>query len=85
MLTTILDVGSGTGQYKSLINRTNSEYNSIDIDKSSNADIIVDAHLLPFKDRFFHAVICTQVIEQIHSPHEVINGIARVLRPNAKY
>ena len=43
---------------------------------------VSDAAKLPFKDNFFEAVFCLEVLEHVDNPQEVLNEIKRVLKVN---
>lgn len=44
-------------------------------------EVYGDAHCLPFANESFDAVICTQVLEHVTRPQEVVGELARVLKP----
>ncbi len=44
--------------------------------------ISVDAHKLPFKDKFSDLVICTELLEHVENPQKVLSEIKRILAPN---
>jgi ubiquinone/menaquinone biosynthesis C-methylase UbiE len=73
----ILDVGSGGSSYgRYFPNRL-----SIDIDPRRMPDIVGDAHNLPFQNESYDFVLCTEVIEHVKNPRQVVGEIARVLKP----
>jgi ubiquinone/menaquinone biosynthesis C-methylase UbiE len=84
----ILDVGGGErftkwlAEYKNLFLDTN--YKTLDIDKSTGADIIGDIHDIPLKDNSMDAVICSSVLEHVENPALAIKEIYRILKPNGK-
>lgn len=43
---------------------------------------IADAQNLPFKDGYFSAVFCLEVLEHIDNPRDVLEGMKRVLKPD---
>lgn len=76
----VLDIGSGGSSYGRFFpNRY-----SVDIESSRKPDQIADAHSLPFKDGEFSTVLCTEVLEHLHSPRVAIAEMRRVLRPGGK-
>jgi 2-polyprenyl-3-methyl-5-hydroxy-6-metoxy-1,4-benzoquinol methylase len=42
-----------------------------------------DAAQLPFADRQFHRLICTEVLEHVLNPRQVVNEMARIATANA--
>ena len=75
-----LDIGCGTALYGALFpNRT-----TLDIAprKDIPVDIIADAHdLSVIPDGSFDCVLCTEVLEHLHTPHKAIAELHRVLKP----
>lgn len=71
----ILDIGSGGSRYgKFFPNRL-----TVDIDPARKPEIVADAHHLPFKDGEFNMILCTEVLEHVKNPQQVINELSRVL------
>lgn len=64
--------GESLKEYFRLIN--------LDIYKFPEVDIIADAHLLPFKDNSFDAIISQAVLEHTEDPWVVANEIYRILK-----
>ena len=54
-----------------------------DIDVRADADVLCDAHDLPFEDGSFGGVLATAVLEHVADPERVAHEIARVARPGA--
>lgn len=72
----VLDLGSGGSSYHRFFpNRV-----SVDIDAERKPDVVADAHNLPFKDNEFEFVLCTEMLEHVQDPPQVISEIKRVLR-----
>jgi SAM-dependent methyltransferase len=76
-----LDVGGGSGPYKKYFpNRI-----CIDSEAGEGIDIVGDAHeLFMFKDGEFERVLCTEVLEHLHTPQRAIDEMRRVLIPGGK-
>lgn len=89
----ILDVGSASGWFLSEIKKRNPTASCTGVDVYAPAieyankhyqDIIfkvADAHKLPFKQASFDLVICTEVLEHVVNPEQVVSEIERVLKP----
>jgi len=76
-----LDLGCGTGgNRRYLADHGVTEVAAIDW-WSPAADVLADAHRLPFADASFDLVISTAVLEHCYFPHLVMREIRRVLRP----
>ena len=76
-----LDIGCGGSPYKKYFpNRV-----SIDIEKKESVDIVADAHNLDmFEDETFDCIICTEVLEHLHTPQIAIDEMRRVLKNNGQ-
>lgn len=64
--------GIGLNREELETNRQLSNYNVHDLNKNP---------ILPYKDRYFDAAVCTVSIEYLIRPREVIAEVARVIRP----
>jgi SAM-dependent methyltransferase len=72
----VLDLGCADGKYRKYFpNRI-----GLDIKQGKGVDIIGDAHDLPFENGKFDMVLCTEVLEHLHSPHIAISEMSRVLK-----
>lgn len=54
------------------------------LEYGSRPDVYADAAKLPFADSSFDGVFCLEVLEHVPHPAEVVQEIARVLRPGGK-
>lgn len=52
-----------------------------DIDPQRLPDTIGDAHKLLFGDSSFEFILCTEVLEHLHTPHQAVAEMRRVLKP----
>jgi SAM-dependent methyltransferase len=75
-----LDIGAGDGYYRDLF--PNSV--TVDADADRKPDIVADAHHLPFADETFDVVICTEVLEHLHTPEQAMSEFRRVLKPGGR-
>lgn len=84
----VLDIGSSIGSFKKSkrfhdvkehLQKTK-KYTTIDIDPSSGADVIGDAHRLPFKSGEFDIIIANNVIEHFYDPAQAVKEMHRVLK-----
>lgn len=73
-----LDLGCGNKEYKEFL-KVN-DYIGVDVSKDSKADILCDAHFLPFKNACFDSVLCTQMLEHVQNPNKVCSEIVRILK-----
>jgi SAM-dependent methyltransferase len=80
-----LDVGCGQRPYEGLF--CNGTYTGLDVHSENNgavrkkADIYYDGTTIPFDSCTFHGVICTQVLEHVARPRNLVGEIHRVLKP----
>ncbi|MBM3201746.1 MAG: methyltransferase domain-containing protein [Chlamydiae bacterium] len=85
----ILDVGAGTCPYRSLFSHC--EYFSHDAKcyegeklggatKYGEIDFVSDVTNIPVEDDFFDVVICTEVLEHVPHPDQVLYEISRILK-----
>ena len=80
----VLDLGCGTGDQARAITSAGYQYVGVDYSNSS-ADVLADAHSIPFVDSSFECVFSYAVLEHLHSPHVAIREIERVLRPGGLF
>lgn len=88
----ILDVGCAGGWFLSEISKRfpSAKFTGVDVYKpavlyagkqyKSLTFITADAHKLPFPDDSFDLVICTEVLEHVINPEEVMMEITRILK-----
>lgn len=66
-----LDVGCGKNPQGNV---------SIDINFSSLANVICDAHYLPFRDNVFLRIVLSHSLEHMRNPYSVLEEVKRVLK-----
>ncbi len=81
---TVLDLGCGPRDQQRPIESFGFRYLGVDVD-SAAADLLVDAHCLPFKDQSFDAVLSYAVLEHLRDPFVALREITRVLRSGGLY
>lgn len=69
-----LDIGSAFGSWSK-----NNFDNVTTFDKQGNADVVGDAHNMPFKNSEFDTVFCFEVLEHTKNPKLVVSEIKRIL------
>jgi SAM-dependent methyltransferase len=77
---TLLDLGCGPRDQAPVAAHYGLRYIGIDY-TSSAADLLADAHALPFSDRSFELVFSYAVFEHLHNPYLAAAEVARVLAP----
>lgn len=84
----LLDFGCGRKPYENLFNVT--EYIGVDMietghdHKNSKIDVYYDGKRLPFNDSIFDSLFCSEVLEHVFNPEEILPELNRVLKPGAK-
>lgn len=83
----LLDIGCGNSPFRHLLDPAISEYQGIDVQEASsfgyqNPDTTYyDGKVIPFADRFFDVLLCTEVLEHVADPTPLVREMHRVLRP----
>lgn len=77
----ILEIGGGDTSSNHLYTDLFPNRHTIDIDPARKPDTVGDAHALPFDDASFDFILCTEVLEHLHTPQKAIDEMNRVLRP----
>lgn len=80
----ILDLGCGPGDQKKPIEHLGWKYVGIDyFDK--RADLLADAHCLPFRDETFSGVLSYSVLQHLYNPFIAVAEVHRVLAPKGVF
>jgi len=75
-----LDLGCANSPYSRYFkNRV-----GVDIEPGQGVNVTADAHQLPFEDEKFDVILCTEVLEHLHTPHVAISEMNRVLKKRRK-
>jgi SAM-dependent methyltransferase len=83
----LLDIGCGNSPFRHLLDPTISKYQGIDVERASSfgyrnpQTIYYDGKVIPFADQSFDAFLCTEVLEHVLDPSELIGEMHRVLKP----
>jgi SAM-dependent methyltransferase len=83
----ILDVGAGLSPYRELF--AHADYVTCDWEQTSYSpelavDIVAPADKIPVADGSFDAVLCTQVLEHVTEPSDVLRELHRIIRTGGK-
>lgn len=85
----LLDFGCGSKPYRSLFPHVG-QYTGVDIENEGHPheneaiDVFYDGRHLPFSDAHFDSVLCSEVLEHVPNPDEIITEIHRVMKPQGK-
>lgn len=78
----VLDLGSGHGSYGSAMQERGARVVSLDLRPFGGPrPVRGGANRLPFRDGAFDGVLCSNLLEHVRRPAEVLREAARVLRP----
>lgn len=84
----LLDFGCGSKPYKNLF--AVNEYTGIDIENTGHPhdneeiDVYYDGQTIPFPECHFDSLLCSEVLEHVFEPDQILKEINRVLKPGAK-
>ena len=85
----VLDAGAGAGPYRHLFSHCN--YKTQDFcqtpsseGKYTEMNYVCDIMDIPVPDRSFDVIICSEVLEHVPEPIEVIKEFSRILRPGGR-
>jgi SAM-dependent methyltransferase len=82
----VLDAGAGEGYYRGFFQHT--KYQATDFCKIEKAygriHYISDLSRLPIASQSYEVIICTQVLEHLQEPKQVLAELFRVLKPSGR-
>jgi SAM-dependent methyltransferase len=76
----VLEIGGGRVRSNHSYEDLFPNRHTYDIDPKRQPDTVGDAHVLPFPDGLFEFILCTEVLEHLHTPHKAIDEMGRVLK-----
>jgi len=79
----VLDVGGRLQPYRPLL-PGDARYWSIDLRSAPLVNVLANAERIPFHNRSFDLVLCTQMLEYAPDPGLVLSEIHRVLKPGGR-
>lgn len=76
----VLEIGVAANDYdEAFPHRT-----TLDIDPARKPDVVADVVEMPFEDKCFDAVICSEVFEHLPDPVSAVRELQRVLKPGGR-
>ena len=80
----LLDLGCGPRDQALPVRHLGFRYVGIDIE-GETADLLADAHAIPFRSGSFDAVLAYAIFEHLQNPFDAVAEVARVLRPGGVF
>jgi len=80
----VLDIGGGHIEKNHSYEGLFPDRFTVDIDPERQPDLVSDVHALQIEDESFGMILCTEVLEHLHTPQQAIAEMYRVLRPGGK-
>lgn len=80
----IVDIGGHKGTKRGIFDIRKYDYHvvCVNVSPDKGADVIADAASLPFPDGTFDAAICSELLEHVPDPRQVVLEAFRVIKPN---
>ena len=85
----VLDFGCGKKPYQSLFINAR-EYIGVDYEgeghshKNEQVDVFYDGKTIPFENNTFDSIFCSEVLEHIFNPDEILSELSRVVKCGGK-
>jgi len=80
----VLDLGCGPRDQAAVFTHLGCKYVGLDYENPA-ADILADAHAIPFRSQTFDVVFSYAVLQHLHNPQVAIAEVDRVLKPGGMY
>lgn len=80
----VLDVGCGYKPYEPLFAPYVAAYVGVDSGEHAAPDLVGTAERLPVEDASFDVVVCSQVLEHVDDPAQVVRELHRVTAPGGR-
>jgi SAM-dependent methyltransferase len=80
----VLDVGCGFKPYEPIFAPFASSYVGVDSGPHSAPDLVGTAEHLPVEDGAYDLVLCSQVLEHVDDPAQVVRELSRVTAPGGR-
>jgi SAM-dependent methyltransferase len=80
----VLDVGCGFKPYEPIFAPYASSYVGVDSGPHAAPDVVGTAERIPVDDGSFDVVLCSQVLEHVDDPAQVVRELARVTAPGGR-
>jgi SAM-dependent methyltransferase len=78
----VLDIGGRLQPYRPLLAERVTRYISVDLRPTPLVDILASGEALPLRNDSCDLVLCTQVLQYVVAPQQLLSEVHRVLRPN---
>jgi SAM-dependent methyltransferase len=78
----VLDIGGRLQPYRQLLGTRVKRYVGVDLQVTPLVDVLASGEALPLRDDSFDLTICTQVLQYVVDPPQLLSEVHRVLRPN---
>jgi SAM-dependent methyltransferase len=82
----LLDLGCGKKPYLYILAPCVASYIGIEMPNTQSLSSVVDVYAsaleIPFKENSFDSILCTEVLEHVPEPKELLRQVKRVLKPN---
>jgi SAM-dependent methyltransferase len=77
----VLDIGGRIQPYRPLLGDRIKAYVAVDLSRTPLVSVLARGEELPFKNEQFDLVVCTQMLQYVPSPANLIHEVFRVVKP----